>query len=138
MWVDGRKVRCRFTHKWIRRSSKRTTLTHQRPQNTQLVRRNLDSSLAFSLPNTKAIFQAASRAKSTELGLKEKTIIFFTGHDSRQIEFLPFISFVLSASACHPTGLPKQQINTALRRQLSTKCSHGWAVNSRSAKLFAC
>jgi hypothetical protein len=104
-------------------SSRRTTLTQQQPQNTLLFRRNLDNSLTFSLPSTKATFQTASRAKSTELGLKKKMIIFFTEHDSRQIEFLPFISFVLSASACHPTGLLKQQINTALRRQLSTKCS---------------
>jgi len=90
------------------------------------------------LPSTKTILQAASRAKSMELGLKKKMIIFFTEHDSRQIEFLPFISFVLSASACHPTGLLKQHVNTVLRRQLSTNCSACWAVNSRSAKLFAC
>jgi hypothetical protein len=39
---------------------------------TQLDRRNLDSPLAFSLPSTKAIFQAASLAKSIELGLKRR------------------------------------------------------------------
>jgi hypothetical protein len=73
-----------------------------------------------------------------ELGLKKKKkkIIFFTEHDSRQIGFLPVISFVLSASACHPTGLVKQQINTTLCRQLSKNFSSCSAVNIRSAKLF--
>jgi hypothetical protein len=39
---------------------------------TQLDRRNLDSPLVFSLPSTNAIFQAASRAKSMELGRKRR------------------------------------------------------------------
>jgi hypothetical protein len=30
-----------------------------------------------------------------ELGLTNKTMFFFTEHDSRQIEFLPFINVVL-------------------------------------------
>ena len=100
-----------FYTKWIRPSSRRPTLTHLQPQYSQLVRRNLDSPLAFSLHSTKPAFHGASRAKSMELGLTNKTTFFSTEHDSSQIEFLPFISVVLGVSACQPRGLLKLQIN---------------------------